>query len=258
VKLISIEVKNYRSLFADSSEHHDFGLDLADGMNALIGPNNCGKSNLLRAIALALDPNFPFDRTADMPGAMQYAFPRITLDFECQGRTTMERTLLRYLEEYERQFVSSGRPTYAESGLIRYTVSFPGSERSGANRQESFVARGAGARKGDPESLVKPLSQFRKILQFVLVTSGESLETLLAGKFREILHTVIRDHMKENWRPPTADEVATSSSSRRSCSRLCGTRLARSSATCFPRSRTWRWSRRCRVSTRRCPTSAST
>jgi len=197
VKLISIEVKNYRSLFADSSEHHDFGLDLADGMNALIGPNNCGKSNLLRAIALALDPNFPFDRTADMPGAMQYAFPRITLDFECQGRTTMERTLLRYLEEYERQFVSSGRPTYAESGLIRYTVSFPGSERSGANRQESFVARGAGARKGDPESLVKPLSQFRKILQFVLVTSGESLETLLAGKFREILHTVIRDHMKE-------------------------------------------------------------
>jgi len=85
VKLTAIEVKNYRSLFADSTEAA-FTLRLADGMNALIGPNNCGKSNLLRAVALALDPNFLFERAADMPGAMAYAWPRVTLDFECDGR----------------------------------------------------------------------------------------------------------------------------------------------------------------------------
>jgi 5S rRNA maturation endonuclease (ribonuclease M5) len=202
VKLTRIEVKNYRSLFADSPDD-SFVLDLADGMNALIGPNNCGKSNLLRAVALALDPNFPFDRALDMPGSMQYAFPRVTLDFECDGRTSMEGTLLKYLEEYERQFIAAGKRTYAQEGLIRYTVSFPGNERSGANRQVSFVARGAGARRGERESLVKPLAQFRKALQFVLISSGESLESLLAGKFREILHTVIQEHLKDKF--ATAD-----------------------------------------------------
>jgi len=110
-----------------------------------------------------------------------------------------EETLLRYIEEYERQFHPRGGRTYAEDGVIRYTVSFPGNERSGANRQESFVARGAGARKGDPESLAKPLAQFRKTLQFVLVSSGESLESLLAGRFREILHTVIQENLKEKF-----------------------------------------------------------
>ncbi len=202
MKLTKVEVKNYRSLFAERGEDA-FAVDLGDGMNSLIGPNNCGKSNLLRAVALALDPNFPFDREADMPGAMEYAFPRITLDFECDGKATPEKTLLRYLDEYERQFTPAGRSTYAEDGVIRYAVSFPGNKQSGANRQEFFLAPGAGARRGDPRSLERPLAQFRKTLQFVLVSSGESLQSLLSGRFREILHTVIRDHLKEKF--ATAD-----------------------------------------------------
>jgi putative ATP-dependent endonuclease of the OLD family len=63
VKLAQVEVRNYRSLFMDGNRA--FTVELADGINALIGPNNCGKSNVLRAVALALDPNYPFDRDRD-------------------------------------------------------------------------------------------------------------------------------------------------------------------------------------------------
>jgi len=199
VKLTKVEVRNYRSFFADSEDERGAGftIELADGMNALIGPNNVGKSNLLRAVALALDPSFPFDRSADVPGPVHHAYPAVTLTFECNPRNAMESTLLKHVEEYERQLARPGGRTYAQEEMVRYRVAFPGSARSGANRQESFEARGAGARKGDPASLAKPLEQFHKILQFVLVFSGQSLEELLTGKFREILHTVIRDRERE-------------------------------------------------------------
>jgi putative ATP-dependent endonuclease of the OLD family len=199
VKLTKVEVRNYRSFFADAEDERSsgFAIELADGMNALIGPNNVGKSNLLRAVALALDPSFPFDRSADVPGPVHHAYPAVTLTFECNPRNAMESTLLKHLEEYERQVARPGDRTYAQEEMVRYRVAFPGSARSGANRRESFEARGAGARKGDPASLAKPLEQFHKFLQFVLVSSGQSLEELLTGKFREILQTVIRDRERE-------------------------------------------------------------
>jgi 5S rRNA maturation endonuclease (ribonuclease M5)/energy-coupling factor transporter ATP-binding protein EcfA2 len=193
MKLTRIEVKSYRSLYSEPDDQHGFVLELADGMNALIGPNNVGKSNLLRAVALALDPGFPFDRAADFPRSMPWAFPRITLTFQCDRRSAMEATLLRYLEDYERQLVPEGKPTHAQDGTARFTVTFRGGERAGVARQEWFDIRGVGARRGDVASVAKPLAQFRKVLQFVLVPSGQSLEGFLTGRFREILQTVIQD-----------------------------------------------------------------
>lgn len=92
MKLTRVEVKSYRSLFTEPDDQRGFVLELADGMNALIGPNNVGKSNLLRAVALALDPNSPFDREADMPGRMQWGLPRITLSFQCDRYQFSERS----------------------------------------------------------------------------------------------------------------------------------------------------------------------
>jgi putative ATP-dependent endonuclease of OLD family len=56
MKLERIEIKNYRSLFHDYDARSSFTLDLGDGVNAIAGPNNVGKSNVFRALALALDP----------------------------------------------------------------------------------------------------------------------------------------------------------------------------------------------------------
>ena len=44
----NIHIQNYRGF-------QDLSVDFKDGINILIGPNNSGKSNLLRALALVFD-----------------------------------------------------------------------------------------------------------------------------------------------------------------------------------------------------------
>ncbi len=197
MKLAQVEVRNYRSLFMDGNRA--FTVELADGINALIGPNNCGKSNVLRAVALALDPNYPFDRDRDKPAGWQWAWARVTLDFRCEGRHSYEKTLLRYADEYERSANEGKYETYASRGLLRLTVVFEGNAVEGANRREYLVAGGAGNRIGDAKLLDRALKQFRSSLRFVLVESGQDLQSVLAGNFRDILHNVIRDHLKEQF-----------------------------------------------------------
>ncbi|MGH3928263.1 MAG: ATP-dependent nuclease, partial [Pseudonocardiaceae bacterium] len=188
-------MRNYRSFFA-GTEDITLDLELRDGMNTLVGPNNCGKSNLLRAVALAMDPNYPFDRASDIPAQMEWAFPRVTLHFSCDGRISTEQTLLRYAADYERSAVGGRTGGYAsEGGELRFVVTYIGDRQSGGKRQEFFLARGAGNRQVDVEKRDKLIRQFRKACRFVLVESGESLQSLLTGRFREILHMVIRDHL---------------------------------------------------------------
>lgn len=122
-----------------------------------------------------------------------WAIPRITLEFTSDGRCPIEKTLLCYARDYEQTVSGSGPGTFADDGIIRFTVSCPSNERSGASQQEWIAARGAGARQGDQAKLDKALAQLHKCARFVMVSSGESLESLLAGKFREILQTVIRE-----------------------------------------------------------------
>jgi len=190
MKLVKVEITNYRSLFRETAEGI-FTLDLSDGMNALIGPNNCGKSNVLRAVALALDSSFQFDREHDKPAGMAWTSGRVTLEFRCDSQVSPEATLLKYAHNYEMSANSGSEESYAREGLVRLTVYF--SAAGGATRHERLYARGAGARSGDQELLDKALRQFRKCHRF---ESGQSLESLLAGKFREILHTVIQEDLK--------------------------------------------------------------
>lgn len=196
MKLTRIEVRNYRSLFMDR-DREPFTVELADGINALIGPNNCGKSNVLRAVALALDPHFPFDRERDKPADWQWAYVRVTLDFRCDGGGSYEKTLLRYVDEYERSANDGKYETYASRGLLRLTVAFEGNASEGANRREYLVAGGAGNRVGDSRLLDRALKHLRSSLRFVLIESGQDLQSVLAGNFRDILHNVIRDHLRD-------------------------------------------------------------
>lgn len=190
MKLTRIEVKNFRS-FAGTD------IRLTDGMNALVGPNNCGKSNLVRALRMAFDPEYPFDPVADVPGQLKYAFPRTTLTFDCSGATSSESTLMRYLNEYEKTVSSSTSSTYADAGVVRFVVTYRGG-KDHVTRQEYFAARGGGDRRGKPELNEKALRQFRKVMKFIAVDSGQSIEELLTGRFREILHTVLKEELKQH------------------------------------------------------------
>jgi putative ATP-dependent endonuclease of the OLD family len=81
-------VTSYRSLFGERGD-----IDLSPGMNAIIGPNNCGTSNLLRALALALDPKRSFDRSLDLPPLGPNARTRIVCHCDV-GSSGPEATLL--------------------------------------------------------------------------------------------------------------------------------------------------------------------
>ena len=202
MKLETLEVKNYRSLFADQEGRH-LALRLGNGLNTIVGPNNCGKSNVFRALAVALDPDFRFDRSRDMPTAKMWAKPSITLTFVVPptGSTSSERTLLKYLDEYERIANPSARSTFAAEGRIKLRVTIEGGEESIGTRRETFVSSGAGGRTlpAEHEVAVRSLSQFHRCFHFVFMHSGQSLETLLAGKFRAILHKVLRDDLQQEF-----------------------------------------------------------
>lgn len=195
MKLTHVRIKDFRS-FSGSTE-----FDLSDGPNYLVGPNNCGKSNFVRALELALDPDIPYVPGRDRPvrdgrlGAPPKT--RITLTFAV-GKSGPEQTLLRRAREYEVAVRDDARPgearTFADAGEIRMVTSFTAS----GVRQTTFQAKGMGAKslRADSDEHQRLVEQFDKVLRFAVVHSGEDLESLLAGKFREILRLVIDDHLK--------------------------------------------------------------
>ena len=168
-------------------------------MNSFVGPNNCGKSNLVRALKMALDPAYAFDANKDVPGQRLYAYPRTTLTFHIAGRSSPEKTLMRYLQEYEESVVGEGKPTYAENGELRLVVTYRGSRATGLVRQEYFAAKGVGDRRGDASLNERAIKQFRKLVRFVSVESGQSIELLLVGQFKEILHSVLREELGQAY-----------------------------------------------------------
>lgn len=198
MKLSHVKIKDFRSF---SGEHN---FDFAEGVNYVVGPNNCGKSNLVRALEVALDPTIEYDPERDRPVKATSAGPipmtRITLTFKV-GVTGPEKTLLRRAETYERALkakrMGDGKKggTYAASKEVRLVTTFGA---DGA-RQVSFQARGVGAvyMPQDSEEHRQLEQQFRSVVRFGVIHSGQDLESLLKGKFRQILQLVIEDHLME-------------------------------------------------------------
>lgn len=192
MKLTHLRIKDFRSFLGE----HEF--DLSSGVNYFVGPNNSGKSNLIRAIELALDPDVGYapdrDRPASTIGIGQPRVTRITLTFQA-GTTPPESTLLRRAKKYELAVKKGkGGKTYADDREVRIIASF-----AGGVRQTTFGVRGAGAASlpADSDEHRKLDEQFRSVVRFAVIHSGEDLESLLRGKFREILQLVIGDHLAE-------------------------------------------------------------
>src|SRR5579871_2319663 len=190
MQLEQVTITNFRSITGAAP----LTLELGGRLNLLTGRNNCGKSNVLRAITAALDPSYVSARTVDGPAQMSWSVPTILLTFSIplHGFTQREKTLLRYAEELERS-VLDGTPakrTYAQERKVRLEVKFDGS-----NRRERIVIRGGGNRSGDPKSQQKVIRQLRDIYSFVLLESGQSLESMLTGRFSGLLSDVLRSSL---------------------------------------------------------------
>ncbi|MCA2245656.1 AAA family ATPase [Mycobacterium sp. WUMAC-067] len=198
MKLTHIKLSNFRSFLNE----HEF--EVADGANFFVGPNNCGKSNLISALELSMDPEAVFVPERDRPAATQgKGAPRqtrITLTFRSTDKSSPQSTLLDRARKYElalrkKQGRDPGRraKTYAADGEIRRVVTF-GAQ---GTRQVSYQARGLGAVSLplDSQEHIALETQFLKVVRFGVVHSGEDLESVLNGKFREILQLVINDHL---------------------------------------------------------------
>src|SRR4051812_38687368 len=122
MRLARIEVRDFRSIFLDDSGQ-SLALDLGHGMNTLVGLNNCGKSNVLRAVSLALDPHHAFQPRIDAPGPRQFALPIINLRFLADGGRSEEREVLEAADEYERG-LGGTEPTLASQGEVALQVAF--------------------------------------------------------------------------------------------------------------------------------------
>jgi len=197
MRLTNVIIRNYRSYVVYQNEKTP-NVELGDGLNLIVGPNNCGKSNLLRAVALALqDPEDPlavaFDFDHDFPRQLSWAHAVVTLQFVC-GNSSVEKTLLKYLEKYERSAGASS--TYAERGEVHLRVA----HRPRSGRETTFSVRSKPNTTGDLELRKKALKQFRACVRFVYLRSGESLREFLRGAFRELLHTVLRENLGEEFK----------------------------------------------------------
>jgi len=190
MKLTRVRVRNFRSLWSEGDEP-SAEIELCPGGNYFAGPNNAGKSNLFRALELALrrENEAPFDAARDSPEKKLRAYPTITLDFEADRRTGPLRTLYEYAHAYEETVAGVAAETFASRGLIRYYVQYG----KGGARTELLLANGAGARKGDFRALNRALDKFHEVVRFVDIRSGEDLERLLQRGFVEIIGSVLKE-----------------------------------------------------------------
>ncbi len=218
MKLISVELSTYRS-FRTKQE-----LAVDEGLTCIVGPNNSGKSNLLRALELVLatgvdDSGEPvrgeFDRSKDIPQFPSRVLPRVarvSVTFQSTARPedkqpSQERSLLRRALDYERATNPTLKPLSANAGkgLVEVSATFsvrdqgatvvrhdylrvPGVAKSPASRNSPFP---------EPGSKVHDqfFREFHNAVRLVTIRSGEALESVLQGPFREVLEGVIRDHL---------------------------------------------------------------
>ena len=199
MRLELVEIRDFRSIFVDDAGQ-PFRLDLASGANTLVGLNNCGKSNVLRAISLAMDPHHPFRQSEDQPGPRPFSLPVITLGFRGDPAVADDAAVLEAAEDYELASGCLPGRTRASRGEVALQVSFvPGSE---GTRREEAVLTEVPARASDPSQQHHrevTLTRLRDAVRFVLISSGESIESVLEGNFREILHSVVRERLRQEF-----------------------------------------------------------
>jgi putative ATP-dependent endonuclease of OLD family len=191
LKLTRIEIKSYRSVPGAIK------LDLGTGANVLVGPNNVGKSNLMRALGLVFGEGADaFDLERDAPAMALWARPTVTLDFTVSSPVRgFEKTLLRYAKDAE-EAVLAERPSstaspYASGDRIRLRVKYTKTE----GRSDYIVTRGAGDQRAPAHLNDKAVDQLLRSLRFVLIKSGEDVDAFLRGRFSEVLANVLEENL---------------------------------------------------------------
>lgn len=192
MRLARIQAWNFRSYAAVDDETPSLDLTLSPGVNYLSGVNNAGKSNILRALAFALDPSAaPYDRDIDRTKGKTWG-PAVLLELHA-GKTPSgpARKMLEYVDQQERAIEGFRAPSLASEGIVRLYV-----EQDWDKRKEWFLTRGSWAeikrRRGGKGNEIdrtrsRAIERLRELVQYVDIKSGEDLQSLLQRRFRDSL-----------------------------------------------------------------------
>lgn len=187
MRLTKITLWNFRSYWSDDETCPSAEVSLAAGVNYLVGPNNVGKSNLLRAVGLALDPKAQPDSALDLPIGRK---SKLGIDLHFQVGSEPSRavsSLVRTVADYEEKFNLPVEARTAAKGSLRLHVRFLYGQRSASLQSPDVDPRKSLAKHRDA------LEAFHETVRFVDIHSGEDLETLLQRGFKEILASALGD-----------------------------------------------------------------
>jgi hypothetical protein len=147
--------------------------------------------NILRAVALALDPNAIYDNKADRSIGKK-APTSITLEFTVGPiPSAAEKRLLDEVDAHEKTLAKFAAPSLASEGKVHFWV-----ELLDDARREMFLTRDPALTSVDPSKVgargAKSAGQIlRQAVRFVDIKSGEELDRLLQRGFKEILGTAL-------------------------------------------------------------------
>lgn len=216
MRLANLRVRGFRSYPESTS------VDLSRGLTCVMGPNNSGKSNLIRALELAMSRAAEINPWLDLPqiaGVPRARSVRIELTFETDARpddrySSPERRWLQSALAYERVAYERHkgsrllpRSSNAGRGRVVHVVHFSVREQGKDVRRYDFLGVPGLSRvsptsrhspypeEGSPEHL-KVFREMSNLIRFVSVRSGQSLESFLEGPFKEVLEGVIQDHLE--------------------------------------------------------------
>lgn len=179
IRLVDILIENYRSIT-------EIPLNISfEDFTVIVGPNNCGKSNIIRALQLFFNGTVdgePFLAEVDFPknsNLLHTAQTKITLTVKY---TADELSLIRSIGEIETQT----KQKRLENELMRLRVSF--SKRGVESWQ--FIGR-EGARNIKKELIYKVRDSLRHSVRFKYIPVGrDSIESIQHEIGEDLIRTI--------------------------------------------------------------------
>lgn len=194
MKLRRVEISSYRSIFRADPSADPFALDLAEGVNLLVGPNNCGKSNVIRAIGLVLDPEQRTIEDRDLPDGRARSQPRVELTFEYDEGDAAD-DLVKHVGEL---CARAGRS--APSGQLVVRAQFRRLTPLGQRHRALDFGFPVPDDRESQHALDDAIALFHQRVRFVVTSSGETLESILEGRFRSVLREVVEETLRDEYR----------------------------------------------------------
>lgn len=179
IKLIDLEIENYRSI-TETPLSIKF-----DNLTVIVGPNNCGKSNIIRALQLFFNgtiegksylPDIDYPKNTNLS---QHAQTKITVTVSYTAQETNIMRALNDIEEHTEQ-------KRLEDNLIRMRLSY--SKKGVASWQ--FIGK-EGARNIKKEFIHKVRDALLHSARFKYIPVGrDSLESIQTALGEELIRTI--------------------------------------------------------------------